>query len=73
MTDLEPGDRDHHSEGGMAFGVAGIRTASWRYSGDRAAADLAYCARFGVAQSPEPYAVGGGVWAYALPGAESSR
>ncbi len=43
------------------------RDATWRYLGDRAAADNAYCARFGVTAAPEPYVVPGGGWAYALP------
>ena len=42
-------------------------TDTWRYLGDRDAADLAYCARFGVQQAPEPMRVQGGVWAYAVP------
>lgn len=73
MIDRESGDRDHHADGGPAAGMPGIRTASWRYCGDRAAADVAYCARFGVTVSPEPYALGGGVWAYVLPGAAPPR
>ncbi len=73
MIDREPGDRDRHADGRPAAGLPGSRTASWRYCGERAAADLAYCARFGVTVSPEPSVVGGGVWAYALPGAESPR
>jgi hypothetical protein len=40
---------------------------TWRYLGERVAADLAYCARFGVAQAPEPTLVPGASWAYALP------
>ncbi len=40
---------------------------TWRYFGERAAADLAYCARFAVPAAPEPTVVHGGVWAYALP------
>ena len=45
--------------------------ATWRYLGDRAAADLAYCARFGTAEAPEPAMVVGGAWAYALPAREA--
>lgn len=41
--------------------------ATWRYLGDRAAADGAYCARFGVPVAPAPDVVPGGVWVYALP------
>lgn len=43
------------------------RVATWRYVGDRAAVDHAYCARFGVPVAPEPTVTLGGVWAYALP------
>jgi hypothetical protein len=52
-------------------GAVGIPTnsyaPSWRYIGDRAAADGAYCVRFSVTEAPEPYVVPGGAWAYALP------
>ena len=47
--------------------LASIPAISWRYLGDRAAADSAYCSRFGVAQAPEPWVALGGAWAYALP------
>jgi hypothetical protein len=40
---------------------------TWRYLGDRDAADRAYCFRFGVAQAPEPVIIPGGAFAYALP------
>ncbi len=40
---------------------------TWRYIGDRAAADLAYCARFGTHEAPDPTVALGGAWAYALP------
>jgi hypothetical protein len=40
---------------------------TWRYLGERHAADLAYCARFGVTEAPEPTVAHGGGWAYALP------
>jgi hypothetical protein len=57
-----------HSPDGAASGVpVRISGATWRYLGDRAAADGAYCVRFGVEQAPEPYAAHGGVWVYALP------
>lgn len=45
---------------------------SWRYLGERAAADGAYCVRFSVTEAPEPYAVPGGAWAYALPATRAS-
>lgn len=47
--------------------VPTIHAPSWRYIGERAAADGAYCVRFSVAEAPEPYVVPGGAWAYALP------
>lgn len=40
---------------------------TWRFLGDRAAADLAYCARFGTTEAPMPAATPGGQWAYTLP------
>lgn len=49
-----------------------IHAPSWRYMGERAAADGAYCVRFSVAEAPEPYAVPGGAWAYALPTTRAS-
>ena len=44
---------------------------TWRYLGDRAAADLAYCARFGTTEAPEPAMAAGGVWAYPLPATQA--
>ncbi len=67
MTQAEPGNVEHGPDGGMAVSPSGGRSASWRYLGNRAAADFAYCARFGVTKAPEPYGVPGGIWAYALP------
>ena len=49
-----------------------IYVPSWRYIGERAAADGAYCVRFSVTEAPEPYAVPGGAWAYALPTTRAS-
>jgi hypothetical protein len=49
------------------------RAATWRYLGERAAADDAYCARFGVSQAPEPSVGQDKVWSYALPVVESPR
>jgi len=40
---------------------------TWRYLGDRTAADLAYCVRFDVQEAPEPVGSLAGVWSYALP------
>lgn len=49
------------------------RVATWRYLGERTAADDAYCARFGVSHAPEPYIGRDKVWAYTLPAVEPSR
>lgn len=46
---------------------------TWRFIGDRASADLAYCARFGTDEAPEPSVALGGAWAYVLPPAEVTR
>lgn len=40
---------------------------TWRYLGERAAADLAYCARFGVVEAPEPMMLSDDILAYTLP------
>ena len=54
--------------------LAPPRAATWRYLGERAAADDAYCARFGVSHAPEPASTGhNNVWAYALPVVEPPR
>jgi hypothetical protein len=45
---------------------------TWRYLGTRAAADAAYCTRFGTTAAPEPTPVPGGIWAYALPSAAAT-
>jgi hypothetical protein len=42
-------------------------TTTWRYLGERTAADLAYCVRFGVPEAPEPTESFAGVLSYALP------
>lgn len=44
-----------------------LNAPSWRYLGDRNAADVAYCERFGVDEPPEPTEAWNGVWSYALP------
>ena len=46
---------------------------TWRYLGDRGAADLAYCERFGTIEAPEPAVTPGGLWAYVLPMTEAPR
>lgn len=46
---------------------------TWRYLGNRDAADVAYCARFGTTEAPEPSMAPGGMWAYTLPASETRR
>ncbi len=66
MANPEP----RHGERDISERAVGPRTstptATWRYIGDRTAADLAYCAHFGVSQAPEPFVALGGAWAYAV-------
>lgn len=47
-----------------------ISGVTWRFLGDRVAADSAYCIRFNVQQAPEPLVALDGAWAYTLPGAK---
>ena len=56
-----------HAAGTPAGSAADPGRATWRYLGDRAAADTAYCARFGTHQAPEPSVAPGGILAYPLP------
>jgi hypothetical protein len=51
----------------------GAYEAQWRYLGDRASADAAYCLRFGVVNAPEPFGMPSSVWSYAVPVVESKR
>jgi hypothetical protein len=67
MTHVEPGTSDGERVREAGEVPASIHASSWRYLGDRAAADTAYCIRFGVAEAPEPSIALGGAWAYALP------
>lgn len=53
--------------------LAASRITTWRYQGERLAADSAYCSRFQVTQAPEPYHLPGGVWAYLLPAVAAPR
>ncbi len=46
---------------------APLNIPTWRYVGDRDAADQAYCARFGVPTAPEPTVALGGALAYTVP------
>ena len=50
-----------------------ISGVTWRFLGDRAAADTAYCVRFNVPQAPEPLVAPDGAWAYALPAVKPPR
>jgi hypothetical protein len=47
--------------------VGPITVTTWRYLGDRDAADRAYCFRFNVSLAPEPFTIPGGAFAYPLP------
>jgi hypothetical protein len=50
-----------------------LNVPTWRYQGEREAADLAYCVRFGVDKAPEPTIAPGGALAYALPAVDPRR
>lgn len=69
MSEQEP--EVMSSERGMA--TVRPNLATWRYLGDREAADLAYCVRFGVARAPEPFVAPGGALAYAVPVVEGPQ
>ncbi len=73
MTHPEPKPAERDVSGEATGRSAGAGDATWRYIGDRIAADNAYCARFDVAQAPEPSVALGGAWAYALPAIEPLR
>ncbi len=68
-----PHAEDSLTEGQLGVEVvrrpAIIREATWRFLGDRDAADRAYCLRFGVDVAPEALLALGGAWAYPLPAA----
>jgi hypothetical protein len=67
MTQANSGTVERKTTPASPAPLPGGRDATWRFIGDRAAADRAYCARFGVSQAPEPIVALGGAWAYALP------
>ena len=69
MTNLEP----RAVEADAVVTAAWPTVPTWRFLGDRAAADVAYCARFGTNEAPTPSLTPGGLWAYVLPTTESSR
>jgi hypothetical protein len=50
-----------------------IRGVTWRFLGDRTAADHAYCVRFNVSHAPQPLVAPDGAWAYALPAVKPPR
>lgn len=68
--DGEPTEREPVE---AVWAPASPRATSWRYLGERTAADLAYCVRFGVTVAPEPYVAPGGALAYALPVEQRTR
>ena len=47
-----------------------ITAVTWRYQGERDAADRAYCLRFAVDVAPEPMVAPGGALAYPVPNEE---
>ena len=67
VTNLEP----YSVESEPVEPAAWPTVPTWRYLGDRAAADVAYCARFGTSEAPTPSKAPGGLWAYVLPTAEA--
>ena len=66
MTDSEPVKYEREP---VARSIQ-LGVATWRYVGSRSDADLAYCARFGTDEAPEPTVALGCAWAYALPGTQ---
>ena len=73
MSYAELGNAEHEPHGGIARSPASTYDARWRYLGDRADADAAYCLRFGVVQAPDPSMVSGDTWSYALPAIEPPK
>jgi hypothetical protein len=73
MTYSESGTPERAPVGRPVERSASVGEATWRFLGNRADADHAYCLRFDVSQAPEPTIALGGAWAYSLPSAESSR
>ena len=63
VTNLEP----YSVESEPVEPAAWPTVPTWRYLGTRAAADAAYCARFGTSEAPKPSLLPGGIWAYAVP------
>lgn len=71
MIDLEAQAVESTAAEAIARPLVSPLAATWRYLGERAAADDAYCARFGVSHAPEPSIDRDKVLAYALPMAPS--
>lgn len=70
MIDAEGGMTERDGDEVVKPRPVTLNVATWRYQGDRDAADRAYCTRFGVAAAPEPVIALGGAWAYPLPAPE---
>lgn len=73
MTYTEPQRTEQEAQEVSPRPATPTRNATWRFLGDRTAADQAYCVRFGVNLAPEPFVAPGGAWAYALPDADPGR
>ena len=73
MTYTEPNGLEPEAEERPAPPAPLTRNATWRFLGERLAADQAYCVRFGVAVAPEPFVAPGGAWAYELPDSTAGR
>ncbi len=73
MIYTESGEAEHEPPGGVTKSSVSAYDARWRFLGDRADADVAYCLRFGVTQAPDPYVTSGNTWSYALPTIEAPR
>lgn len=74
MSDSDSQTVEQVAAEAIARPLAPPRVATWRFFGERAAADDAYCTRFGVSHAPEPTSIGqNNMWAYALPVVEPPR
>jgi hypothetical protein len=69
MIQPEPTMTEDDLDRGPLQSPPSVSYATWRYFGERLAADSAYCARFGITEAPEPILMRG-VWLYTLPTAE---
>lgn len=73
MSNTDPQPVEQATAEAVIRPITQPRAATWRYLGERLAADDAYCARFGVSHAPEPSKGHDNVWAYALPVVEPPR